>query len=193
MENENQAEKTTSLCLDRLTRSAKPTCPSSPKGETATNLRSQERNEEVHETNEPEGPESKTGLEALEAELAESRQEIQRLSSLIRERERADREAADFAEFFPGMNREEIPDFVREQAENEGIPLIAAYALYARKQELAAIRAGDAAKKSAGSSAGAVGGTSKEADLFTLEQIRSMTPREVKKHYKTIMKSLNKG
>lgn len=149
--------------------------------------------EEVHEENETEGADRDQAFEALEAELAESLQEIQRLSSVIRERERADREAADFAELFPGLNRDEIPDIVREQAGKEGIPLIAAYALYARKQELAAIRADEASKRSAVSSAGPVGGSSREGDLFTLEQIRSMTPREVKKHYKTIMKSLNKG
>ena len=149
--------------------------------------------EEIHETSEPEGREAEIGREALEAELAQSRQEIQRLSSLIRDRERADREAADFAELFPALKREEIPDFVREEAEKSGIPLIAVYALYARRQEIAAARADQTAKKSAEGSAGSVGGSISENDFFTLEQIRAMTPKEVKKHYKTIMKSLNRG
>lgn len=149
--------------------------------------------EEIHETEGSEGTEAAGERESLEAELAQSRQEIQRLSSLIRDRERADREAADFAELFPTLKREEIPDFVREEAEKSGIPLIAVYALYARRQEIAAARADQTAKRSAENSAGSVGGSSSEADFFTLEQIRAMTPKEVKKHYKTIMKSLNKG
>ncbi len=152
-----------------------------------------ETKEEIHETEGSEGTEVAGERESLEAELAQSRQEIQRLSSLIRDRERADREAADFAELFPTLKREEIPDFVREEAEKSGIPLIAVYALYARRQEIAAVRADQTAKRSAENSAGSVGGSSSESDLFTLEQIRAMTPKEVKKHYKTIMKSLNKG
>ncbi len=141
----------------------------------------------------PENPEKSAEYTALEAELAESRAQIQRLSTLLGERERADREAADFAEYFPSVSREEIPDAVREHADRENLPLVAAYALYARKLELAARHAQDVAKRSAEHSVGPVSGSSREADYFTMEQIRAMTPKEVRKHYKTIMKSLNKG
>lgn len=137
----------------------------------------------------PEFPESAS----LEAELAESRAEVRRLSALLSQREQADRETADFAEYFPEVSRDEIPDAVRERAARENIPLVAAYALYDRKLELAKMYAGDVARKSAECSAGPVSGASREADFFTMEQIRAMTPKEVKKHYKTIMKSLNKG
>lgn len=146
--------------------------------------------EEIHEVSESEVT---VECEALEAELAASRQEIRRLSSIISDRERKDREAADFAELFPSLKPDEIPDFVRDQAEKSKIPLIAAYALYARRQEIEAIRAGESSKRSVENSAGPVAGSAGEADLFTLDQIRAMTPKEVKKHYKTIMKSLNKG
>lgn len=134
----------------------------------------------------------KSALESLEAELEASRQEIQRLSSLIRSRDEADREAAGFAELFPDVNRDDIPDSVREDAQRQGLPLIAAYALYARRMELAGIVAERAGKSAAEHSAGGVSGSSGTEDFFTLDQIRAMTPKEVRKNYKTILKSIGK-
>ena len=150
--------------------------------------------EGVHEDNSSESKENAgKRLEDLEAELAQSRAEIQRLSSVIRQRELSDREAADFAELFPTLNRSEIPDFVREQAKSEGIPLIAAYAVYARRLEIAGARIQETANRSAKFSAGPVSGSSEEGDFFTLDQIRAMSPKEIRRNYKTIMKSLIKG
>lgn len=142
--------------------------------------------EESHESVE------KPGLEALEAELEASRQEVQRLSSLIRCREEADREAAIFSELFPDVDRDDIPDSVREDADRQGLPLIAAYALYARRSELAEKAAKLAGKSAAERSAGSVSGSSETEDFFTLDQIRAMTPKEVRKNYKTILKSIGK-
>lgn len=161
------------------------------------NLSQEPQTEENHDTqseeNEPEPQEEESLRASLEAELEASREEIRRLSAVIGERERADREKAEFSEYFPEVSPSEIPDAVREKADREGIPLIVAYALYARKLELAALRVGDAVKSACERSAGPVSGASREADFFTVEQIRAMTPKEVRKHYKTIMKSLNKG
>lgn len=134
----------------------------------------------------------KPGIESLEAELEASRQEVQRLSSLIRCREEADREAAIFSELFPDVDRDDIPDSVREDANRQGIPLIAAYALYARRVELAEKTAKFAGKSAAERSAGSVSGSSETEDFFTLDQIRAMTPKEVRKNYKTILKSIGK-
>lgn len=142
--------------------------------------------EEIHENIEG------SALESLEAELEASRQEIQRLSSIIRSRDEADREAAVFAELFPDVGKDDIPDSVREDAQKQGLPLIAAYALYARRMELSGIAADRAGRSAAERSAGSVSGSSGTEDFFTLEQIRAMTPKEVRKNYKTILKSIGK-
>ena len=38
-----------------------------------------------------------------------------------------------------------------------------------------------------------IAGGAVQEDYFTVDQIRMMSPREVRRHYKAIMKSLSKG
>lgn len=117
--------------------------------------------------------------------------EIKRLSDLLAEKERIENEALLFKELFPDTDRESIPDSVRAEASEKGIPLIAAYAIYERRRQLAAATAEAHNKTNAGRSSGPLGKADNFGESLSIEQIRAMTPAQVRRHYKQIMKTLS--
>lgn len=117
--------------------------------------------------------------------------EIKRLSDLLAEKERIESEAVLFRELFPDTDRESIPDSVKTEADEKGIPLIAAYAIYERRRQLAASVADAHNKINAGRSSGPLGRSDNFGESLSIEQIRAMSPTEVKRHYKQIMKTLS--
>ncbi len=137
--------------------------------------------------------ESKSPAVEAETELETCRKEVQRLSAIIDNIKREAREAQAFAELFPEVKADEIPDCVKKQAETEGIPVVAAYAIYDRRRTLERKKCSEILERSAARSSGMIAGGAVQEDYFTVDQIRMMSPREVRKHYKAIMKSLSKG
>ena len=117
--------------------------------------------------------------------------EIKRLSDLLAEKERSEGEALLFKELFPDTDKESIPDAVRAEASEKGIPLIAAYAIYERRRQLAAAAAEAHNKNNAGRSSGPLGKADNFGEALSIEQIRAMTPAQVRRHYKQIMKTLS--
>ena len=75
----------------------------------------------------------KTGQEYID--------EIKRLSDLLAEKERAENESLLLKELFPDTDRESIPDTVKTEAQEKGLPLVAAFAIYERRRQLAAAAA----------------------------------------------------
>lgn len=126
-----------------------------------------------------------------EKTIQEYKDEIVRLSNLLAERERVDAENAIFSELFPDTDKEMIPDSVREEAEARNIPLVAAYAMYDRRRQLAAASAELHNQINAGRSSGPLGKADNFGEALSIEQIRAMSPSEVRKHYKQIMKTLS--
>lgn len=125
-----------------------------------------------------------------EAELEACRAEIRRLSTVVEQYEQTAREEKAFAELYPSISMADIPDIVRESAAKNHLPLIAEYALYARRLEVERERETARLEAAVSKSSGAVEQGGEKEELFSIEQIRMMTPREVKKHYKAIMRSL---
>lgn len=125
-----------------------------------------------------------------ETELEACRAEIRRLSTVVERYEQTAREEKAFAELYPNMSMADIPDIVRESAAKNHLPLIAEYALYARRLEVEKERDTARLEAAVSKSSGAVEQGGERDELFSIEQIRMMTPREVKKHYKAIMRSL---
>lgn len=125
-----------------------------------------------------------------EAELEACRTEIQRLSTVIKQYEQTAREEKAFAELYPNVSAGDVPDIVRESAKKNGLPLIAEYALYARRLEVEKERERARLEAAMSKSSGALEQSGGREELFSIEQIRMMTPREVKKHYKAVMRSL---
>ena len=117
--------------------------------------------------------------------------EIKRLSDLLAEKERAESESLLLKELFPDTDRESIPDSVRAEAQEKGLPLVAAYAIYERRRQLAAATAEARNKTNAGRSSGPLGKADNFGESLSIEQIRAMSPTQVKRHYKQIMKTLS--
>ena len=117
--------------------------------------------------------------------------EIKRLSDLLAEKDRASTEETMFAELFPDVDRDTIPDSVKEEALARNIPLVAVYAMYERRRQLAAVSAEIRNRANAGRSSGALDRTDNFGEALSIEQIRAMSPREVRRHYKQIMKTLS--
>ena len=117
--------------------------------------------------------------------------EIKRLSDLLAEKERSESEALLFKELFPGIDKENIPDSVKAEADEKGLPLIAAYAIYERRRQLAVAAAEAHNRINAGRSSGSLGKSDNFGEALSIEQIRAMSPTEVRKHYKQIMKTLS--
>jgi DNA-directed RNA polymerase alpha subunit len=126
------------------------------------------------------------------AELEACREKIRQLSSVIDDIKRQDREKKIFGELYPKVAVDEIPDTVLKEAKEEGIPLAAAYALYARRLELENEKAAEKLINSGVRTSGAVGRQPSE-QLFSIDQIRAMSAKEVKRQYRAVMKSLAKG
>ena len=120
---------------------------------------------------------------ALEEEIAALRTEL-----------RQKREEKELLSLFPELEGATLPDEVTAMAET-GIPLAASYALFycqtQRKQQLAAEEQVKNHGRSSGSLGSGDGGAGEGG--FTLAEISMMSPKEVRKHYREILRSLERG
>ncbi len=108
---------------------------------------------------------------------------------LLCARERADREYDEFRSLFPEMKLTELPDSVRESVRS-GVPLCAACALYELRRARAVEAA--AAVNAANSDLSFALEKSSAADgYFSPEEVREMSPSEVRTNYKKIIESMN--
>lgn len=108
---------------------------------------------------------------------------------LLCARERADREYDEFRSLFPQMTLSELPDSVRDSV-REGVPLLAAAALY----ELRRIRAAEAAAAANAANTELSFALEKRGDadvFFSPEEVREMSASEVRSNYKKIIESMN--
>ena len=101
-----------------------------------------------------------------------------------------ERDIAEFRRFFPDVSPDSIPQSVWEKAIESG-SLAGAYALYkleadSLSQRAELINSGNNAKSAADPTEG------DGVILFTKNQVESMKPSEIKKHYKSIVKSMKK-
>ncbi len=99
------------------------------------------------------------------------------------------RECREFSELYPGLPLSELPDDVWESV-RMGIPLAAAFALSERRRERLESCAREINQINRTRSMGAVHAANH--DYFTPEEVRSMTPEEVRHHYRDIRNSMEK-
>ena len=122
----------------------------------------------------------KAELESLKKELADTRSLYARLES----------ECSEFGELYPEISLSSLPDSVWQSVKG-GVPLAAAYALEARKAELAARRAGQINGENRKMSSGSLSSDSYN-DFFTPSQVRAMSAAEVRANYTKIINSMSK-
>ena len=145
-----------------------------------------EANEPETSTEEEQKPDAtevaylKAELDALKKELAESKAFYTRLED----------ECAEFNELYPNVSLTSLPDSIWDSVRS-GVPLAAAYALEARKAELAARRAEEINGENHNMSSGALSSDSYN-DFFTPTQVRAMSAAEVRANYTKIINSMSK-
>ena len=125
-------------------------------------------------------------LEQLRGELNSLRQELNRQQGLFA---RLGRECEEFDALFPEVPLTELPDSVWSDVER-GIPLAAAYALFDRRRQLTAQNAERSNLENRQRSAGGLEPT--ENDYYSPAEVRAMSRDEVRKHYTSIMRSMQK-
>jgi hypothetical protein len=125
-------------------------------------------------------------------ELATYRAEIQRLSAILADREKAERESQMFKRLYPKVDLTQIPDQLQKESKETGIPLIYLYSVYAREEELSQSIIEQKGSEASRRSSGYVSGRETDESSFTLDEIRNMNSHQVKKNYKAILKSLAK-
>lgn len=148
-------------------------------------------------TEEPESIDNPEPVEELEPKeaidpIVELRAEVERLRSELEvartQNEKTAAEVGEFHSLFPECSLSAVPDSVWDQVKS-GIPLAASYALYEKKREAAARRAEAINLQNAQRSAG-VAGRDVPAEYFTPDEVRAMSPSEVRRHYSKILESM---
>ncbi len=126
------------------------------------------------------------GLDELRNELRELQAQLDTAHSLNL---RIGEDLREFCRLYPDVVVGELPDSVWADA-RRGVPLAAAYALMERRQLLAQQQAAKANAQNQLRSTGALKGV--EADYYSPDEVRTMTPRQVRENYEKIMKSMQK-
>lgn len=138
------------------------------------------------ETTEVEKPDINGMIEALKGEVSSLREELGRRDGIY---ERAATELSEFIRLYPGVALDDIPQSAWEMARG-GVPLAAAYAYgeVVRRRHEAEIAEAD--RKARESSSGSLSGGGE--DFYSPDEVRLMSPDEVRANYKKITESMKK-
>ncbi len=128
--------------------------------------------------------------EALLEELSLLRAEHEALRNEYAARESQRRQQQEFHALYPEVELDALPDEVVAQT---ALPLAAAYALYERRQERERARAEAANLRNAQKSSGDARHDGDSDGEYSLEEIRRMSPGQVRSRYQTILHSLKKS
>ena len=119
--------------------------------------------------------------------------EIERLKSELARRDaqtdRFIRERAEFLELYPDADFKDLPDSVWKDV-GRGVPLAAAFALFERKRFCTEQKAFAYNTLNSQRSAGGLEAT--PSDYYSPNEVRAMTPSEVRANYDKIMRSMQK-
>ena len=125
--------------------------------------------------------------ERLAGELASLKESIENERA---ENRRMMGEYSEFSELFPDVSLKSVSESVWEDVK-KGIPLAAAYALYDRKNELAARCAAAVNERNSRESAGAVKGGGSD-EYYSPAEVRAMSHSDVRANFDKIMASMKK-
>ena len=127
------------------------------------------------------------------AELESLRRELKLLRARLEEREsfltKIGAECAEFKELYPNLSMEELSDEVWSHV-RKGVPIAAATALWERKKLLTEQKALQCNQENLQRSAGAV--SNGRSGYLSPDEVRSMTPQEVRANYQSILQSMPK-
>ena len=127
-------------------------------------------------------------LEDLRKEIEDLRGELSRREALDESNKRMLRECEEFKEYFPDAELSSVPDEVWERVKG-GLPLSAAYALFARRIEMQKSRVEQINRKNREMSAGSVRNGGDEG-YYSPAEVKAMTPDQVRANYTDIIESM---
>ncbi len=124
--------------------------------------------------------------------IVTAEEELAALKARLADESRKRAEEALLKELYPEVECDKLPEAVCQEAATAKIPLAAAYALYLRRRELAQAEGKIAARTAASESAGELTGSCGEV-FYSIDEIRAMSRKEIRRSYKAILRSLEKG
>lgn len=128
--------------------------------------------------------EDQSELDALRSEISSLKAELEHREAAIK---RMSEELSEFSELYPERPLSALPGEVWDSVRG-GLPLAAAVALYeAKKQRREALAAEVNSRNSTASSGGISGGVS---DYFSPDEVRKMSPEQVRRNYSKILDSM---
>lgn len=135
-------------------------------------------------------PDPAEELNSLRAELARVRTALAEQETMFLRLQKEARDRTELCRLFPEADPDDLPEEVAEAHAN-GIPLVAAYALY-EKQNAARARQYEAINRRNAERASGRAGVGTSEEYFTPDEVRRMSPSEVRAHFKTIRESMKK-
>ncbi len=127
-------------------------------------------------------------------EISALKAEIDRLRTSLSQKEEEQKkvmeEMEEFSRLFPTTPIREVPESVWRDV-GAGIPLSAAYALYEKKNRIDRLHAEEINRLNAERSAGRAG-LHTANEYFSPDEVRSMSPSEVRENFKKIRESMKK-
>jgi hypothetical protein len=134
--------------------------------------------------------EQSLSVEELHQELTNLRAELEAYKAAAAKQEAVANQLEEFYELFPNISVKSIPDEVWNDVKN-GNSLAAAYSIYEKRITDAANRIKLINAQNAEKSAGAAGKNSIQ-EFFSADDVRKMSPSEVRANYAKIRRSMEK-
>ena len=129
-------------------------------------------------------------VEELNERIANLTKELEAYKTAEAERAHIAKQLDEFSELFPEISVRSIPDEVWERVK-EGNSLAAAYSVYERRIAEAARRIELINERNARKAAGAAGKNA-TPEFFSADDVRKMSPSEVRANYAKIRRSMEK-
>ncbi|MBO4355967.1 MAG: hypothetical protein J5850_03855 [Clostridia bacterium] len=128
----------------------------------------------------------------IEDEIEKYKREIEELKAGIEKENARQKDLSLLAELYPGLSVDDIPSSVIEASKASGIPLAAEYALFLRREQLEKEKNLGKTLADIESQSGDIGSYGERESYFTIERIKTMSPKEIGKNYKAVIRSLTK-
>ena len=145
---------------------------------------------ELEEYSSEEENEKLPSIDELNQTIASLKSELEAYKNAAAEQEAIAKQINEFSELFPDVSVRSIPDEVWDSVK-QGNSLAAAYSVYERRIAEAARRIELINQKNAEKAAG-VAGKNLTQEFFSADDVRKMSPSEVRANYAKIRRSMEK-
>ena len=140
------------------------------------------------DTDNQENTNEESRISELNTKINSLTQELESYKAAKKQQEKIAEQLNEFYELFPNIAIKAIPDEVWENVKS-GNTLAASYAVYERRISEAARRIEEINKRNASLAAGVAGKNSSD-EFFSIDEVKKMSPSEVRSNFAKIRKSM---